>query len=233
VDANRRKDEFLATLSHELRNPLTPLKIALDVAKLAGNDPERLEHSRAIMERQVAQLTKLVDDLLDVSRITQGKIALDRVVLEPAAIVEAALEATRELIQQHRHRLSVELPSVPCRVLGDHVRLTQVLTNLLSNAAKYTRDGGELALLVDADPPRGVLRIRVRDNGDGIPAEILPTIFEIFVQGRDPNGRPHGGLGVGLNLVRRLVELHGGTVSASSDGPGRGSEFTVELPLAA
>jgi two-component system, chemotaxis family, CheB/CheR fusion protein len=202
LDADRRKDEFLATLSHELRNPLTPLKIALDVAKLAGNDPERLEHSRAIMERQVVQLSKLVDDLLDVSRITQGKIAL-------------------------------ELPSVPCRVLGDHLRLTQVLTNLLSNAAKYTPDGGKLELLVDTDPSRGVLRIRVRDNGNRIPAEILPKVFEIFVQGRDPDGRPHGGLGVGLNLVRRLVELHGGTVSASSNGPGRGSEFTVELPVSA
>jgi two-component system, chemotaxis family, CheB/CheR fusion protein len=233
LEADRRKDEFLATLSHELRNPLTPLKVALDIAKLAGNDRAKLDHSRAIMERQVIQLSKLVDDLLDVSRITQGKVELERIALEPAVIVEAALEATRELIQQRRHQLSVELPGVPCRVLGDQLRLTQVLTNLLSNAAKYTPEGGKLGLLVDADLSRKVLRIRVRDNGDGIPAEMLPKIFDIFVQGRDPDGRRHGGLGVGLNLVRRLVDLHGGTVTASSDGPGRGSEFTVELPVSA
>jgi len=232
LDTDRRKDEFLATLSHELRNPLTPLKIALDIARLAGGDVVKLERSRGIMERQVAQLTQLVDDLLDLSRITQGKIEIERMPIDPARIVEAALEATRPLFQERRHHLVVELPKVPCRVLGDQPRLIQVLTNLLNNSVKYTPLSGHIELRLDADRSRGVLRIRVRDDGEGIPSEMLPKIFDIFVQSRDPDGRSHGGLGIGLNLVRRLVELHGGSVSAVSPGPGRGSEFIVELPLA-
>ena len=232
VEADRRKDEFLATLSHELRNPLTPLKVALDVARMADVGSTRLAQAHGIMERQVAHLGQLVDDLLDLSRITQGKIQLERVPLEPAAIVEAALEATRPLVQQRRHQLAVELPPMPGRVLGDRTRLTQVLTNLLNNAAKYTPEGGHLALRAEVDPARGVLRFRVRDDGDGIAPEMLPAIFDIFVQSRDVDGRSRGGLGIGLNLVRRLVELHGGVVSASSPGLGRGSEFTVDLPLA-
>jgi two-component system CheB/CheR fusion protein len=231
-DADRRKDEFLATLSHELRNPLTPLKVALDIAKLAGDDTARLQESRGIMERQVAQLSQLVDDLLDLSRITQGKIEIERVPVDPAAVVEAALEAARPLIQQRRHALAVEVPKVPCRVLGDWARLTQVLTNLLNNAAKYTPEGGHIELRVETDLPHKLLRVRVRDDGEGISADMLPKIFDIFVQCRDQEGRSHGGLGIGLNLVRRLVELHGGHVAAFSEGPGRGSEFTVELPLA-
>jgi signal transduction histidine kinase len=184
------------------------------------------------MERQVAQLSQLVDDLLDLSRITQGKIEIERVPVDPTAVVEAALEATRPLIQQRRHEITVEVPKVPCRVLGDWARLTQVLTNLLNNAAKYTPEGGHIELRVEADLPYKLLRVRVRDNGEGISADMLPKIFDIFVQCRDPEGRSHGGLGIGLNLVRRLVELHGGHVAAFSEGPGRGSEFTVELPLA-
>jgi len=146
-------------------------------------------------------------------------------------VVEAALEATRPLVQQRNHQLTVELPRQASRILGDHARLTQVLTNLLNNAAKYTPAGGHIALALDADPARSVLAIDVRDNGQGIPAELLPKIFDIFVQCRDPNGRTPGGLGIGLNLVRRLVELHGGRVSASSEGPGCGSQFHVELPI--
>jgi signal transduction histidine kinase len=231
LEADRRKDQFLATLSHELRNPLTPLKLALDVARISGGDQTRLAQARGIMERQVAQLGQLVDDLLDLSRITQGKIQIDRVPVEAAEVIESALEATRPLIQQRHHRLTVELPEVTARVLGDHTRLTQVLTNLLNNAAKYTPEGGQVGLRADIDAVRSRLRIRVRDDGDGIAPDMLPTIFDIFVQGRDAEGRAHGGLGIGLNLVRRLVELHDGVVSATSAGPGHGSEFMIELPL--
>jgi two-component system CheB/CheR fusion protein len=232
IDADRRKDEFLATLSHELRNPLTPLKVAIDIAKLAGNDLAKVEQSRGIMERQVAQLSQLVDDLLDLSRITQGKIEIDRVAIDPATIIEAAVEAAQPVIQQHHHQLAVELMTLPCRVLGDRGRLIQVLTNLLNNAAKYTPDGGHIQLSVEADLPRKVLRIRIGDDGEGIAPDMLPKIFDIFFQSRDREGRARGGLGIGLNLVRRLVELHDGKVSASSAGPGHGTEFVVELPLA-
>jgi two-component system CheB/CheR fusion protein len=231
LEADRRKDEFLATLSHELRNPLTPLKVALDVAKLAAGDPEQLEQSRAIMERQVTVLGQLVDELLDLSRITQGKIELDLVPLEPVTIVEAALELTRPLLQQHGHELRVQLPRVPCRVLGDRQRLVQVLSNLLTNAVKYTPDKGHISVELETDLVRQLLVTRVRDDGVGIPPDMLPRIFDIFVQCRDALGRSQGGLGIGLNLVRRLVELHGGRVSASSMGESKGSEFVVELPI--
>ena len=231
-DADRRKDEFLATLSHELRNPLTPLKVALDVAKLAGGDPPKLERALGIIERQVGQLGQLVDELLDLSRITQGKIELEQAALDPVRVVEAALEATRPALQQRDHQISIELPEGACRVVGDLARLTQVLTNLLLNAAKYTPRGGHIALALAADRERDRLAIHIRDDGDGIAPELLPQIFEIFVQCRDATGRSLGGLGLGLNLARRLVELHGGTISASSAGPGQGSEFVVELPLA-
>jgi signal transduction histidine kinase len=231
LEADRRKDEFLATLSHELRNPLTPLKVALDVAKLANGDPEQLEQSRAIMERQVTVLGQLVDELLDLSRITQGKIELDLVALEPVTIIEAALELTRPLLKQHGHELRVQLPRVPCRVLGDRQRLVQVLSNLLTNAAKYTPDKGHISLEVETDLARQLLVMRVRDDGVGIAPDMLPRIFDIFVQCRDALGRSQGGLGIGLNLVRRLVELHGGRVSASSTGESKGSEFVVELPI--
>jgi two-component system CheB/CheR fusion protein len=229
-DTDRRKDEFLATLSHELRNPLTPLKVALDVARIA-TEPKQLTRSLGIMERQVAQLTQLVDELLDLSRITQGKITLDRVPLEPAVLVEAALEATRPVVLQHGHQMTVKLPEQPCRVIGDFSRLTQVLTNLISNAAKYTPDGGRIDLELEGDLEAEVLVIKVRDNGVGISPAMMPTIFDIFVQCRDELGRSQGGLGIGLNLVRRLVELHGGRVTASSAGANRGSEFVVELPI--
>jgi two-component system CheB/CheR fusion protein len=231
-DADRRKDEFLATLSHELRNPLTPLKVALDVAKLADGDPPKLERALGIIERQVGQLGQLVDELLDLSRITQGKIELERTVLDPVRVVEAALEATRPVFQQREYQVAIELPGAPCRVIGDPARLTQVLTNLMNNAAKNTPPGGHITLALAADRARDVLAIHIRDDGDGIAPELLPQVFEIFVQCRDATGRSIGGLGIGLNLARRLVELHGGTISVSSAGPGQGSEFVVELPLA-
>jgi two-component system CheB/CheR fusion protein len=231
VDADRRKDEFLATLSHELRNPLTPLKVAIDVLKLAPDDPVQLERTRGIMERQVIQLTQLVDDLLDLSRIAQGKIQLEYDQLDPAQVVDAAVEATRPLFQQRRQQLTVDVPRTSLRVTGDRARLTQVLTNLLNNAAKYTPAGGQIALSMAVDPQHDKLAIRIRDDGDGIAADLLPRIFDIFVQSRRGSGPPQSGLGIGLNLVQRLIKLHGGAVSAWSDGPGRGSEFTIELPI--
>jgi len=232
-DADQRKDEFLATVSHELRNPLTPLKVALDLVRLPDTDPAHRERAYGVMARQVDHLTQLVDELLDLSRITQGKIELARAAVDPVRVVEATLEAIQPLLRQRGHTLTVALPDVACRVLGDHGRLTQVLTNLMNNAVKYTDPGGHLALRLATDPRRGMLAISVRDDGQGISPDLLPRIFEIFVQGRDAEGRAHGGLGIGLNLVRRLVELHGGRVSATSAGPGQGSEFTIELPLVA
>jgi len=183
------------------------------------------------MERQVTQLTQLVDDLLDLSRIAQGKIQLERDEVDPVQVVEAAVEATRPLFQQRRHQLTVDMPRTACRVAGDRARLTQVLTNLLNNAAKYTPTGGHIALALSVDPPHDKLAIRIRDDGDGIAADLLPRIFDIFVQSRGVNQPSSSGLGIGLNLVQRLIKLHGGTVSAWSEGPGRGSEFAIELPI--
>lgn len=184
------------------------------------------------MERQTGQLTQLVDDLLDLSRITQGKIQIERVPIDPTSIVEAALEATRPLIAQRHHQLNVDVPRLSRKVLGDHVRLTQVLTNLLNNAAKYTPEHGHIHLSARSDAARNRLVLRVRDDGQGIAPDMLSQIFDIFVQSRDDTGRARGGLGIGLNLVRRIVELHGGEVIATSKGLGSGSEFVVELPLA-
>ena len=231
-DADRRKDEFLATLSHELRNPLTPLRSALDLQKLAGDDLERIAKARDMMERQVDQLTQLVEDLLDLSRITQNKITLNQRPVPLPQVVSAAVEATHHLVAQLRHRLTVTMPDERLVVVGDFTRLTQILVNLLSNAAKYTPTGGEIALSAIPDRVRRVVVIAVRDNGVGISPELMPRLFEIFVQSRETLARSRNGLGIGLNLVRRLVELHGGTVRAESEGAGRGSQFIVELPLA-
>jgi two-component system, chemotaxis family, CheB/CheR fusion protein len=230
-DADRRKDEFLATLSHELRNPLAPLQVALDVARLVDDDPEQRSRSLGIMERQVGMLTTLVDELLDLSRITQGKIVLERTPISLAHVLESALIAARPLLDGARHELRVELPDRQLEIDGDFRRLVQVFTNLLINAAKYTPPGGHIGVTVI--PGGGKVAVHMQDNGLGIPPDMLPRIFEIFVQSRDARGRSQGGLGIGLNVVRRLIELHGGTVSARSEGAGRGSEFTVELPVRA
>ncbi len=232
LEADRRKDEFLATLSHELRHPLTPLRVALDVARLADHDPDQRARSLAIMERQVVQLTRLVDDLFDLSRIAHGKLELERSLIDPVEVVNAALEAAKPLLDERGHRLELQLPGTPVRIVGDFYRLVQVVTNLLSNAAKYTPTGGRIDLELRVEPLRRMLEIRVHDTGIGIPEELLANIFELFVQGRDARGSIHRGLGVGLNLVRRIVELHGGTVVAASPGVGQGSEFVVELPIA-
>nr|WP_229430095.1 ATP-binding protein [Pseudoduganella umbonata] len=228
--ADRRKDEFLATLSHELRNPLAPMRSALDILKfkLGNNTDPRLIQA---FDRQLHHLTRLVDDLMEVSRITQGRMQLSRATVELTSLVRSATQDVAAMMTAARHTLHVNLAEAPVFVDGDATRLAQVVINLLTNAAKYTPDGGTIALQLACTP--GVAEIRIRDNGIGIPAAALPTVFDMFSQLEPALERAKGGLGIGLALVRGIVGLHGGTVEAASDGPGRGSEFTVRLPLAA
>jgi PAS domain S-box-containing protein len=229
-EADRRKDEFLATLAHELRNPLAPIRNALQLMKLAGGDAAALETSRSMMERQVGQMRRLVDDLMDVSRIGQGKIVLQRTRLRLADAVQDAVEIARPLIAERGHDLVLDLPAEPVHVDGDRTRLAQVFGNLLNNAAKYTEEGGRIRV---AAARRGAdLVVHVEDNGVGIPAPMLPRVFDIFTQVDRSLERSQGGLGIGLSLVKRLVEMHGGSIEAHSDGPGRGSRFVVHLPAA-
>ncbi|HEX3764873.1 MAG TPA: ATP-binding protein [Kofleriaceae bacterium] len=230
-DAARRKDEFLATLSHELRNPLMPLQVALEATRLLDDDPRQRAHSLSIMERQIGMLTTLVNELLDLSRITQGKIVLERAPVSLAHALESAVVATRPMFEAARHQLRIAVPDQPIEIDGDFRRLVQVFTNLLTNAAKYTPPSGHIDVAIVTGPAS--VAVRVQDDGLGITSDMLPRIFDIFVQAHDAHGRSQGGLGIGLNLVRRLVELHGGTVTAASAGVGHGSEFTVELPLTA
>lgn len=229
-EADRRKDDFLAVLSHELRNPLAPIRNGLYVMAMAGDDREAIESARAMMVRQVEQLVHLVDDLLDVSRISRGKIRLRRERTELSVALHSALETTRPAIDAAAHQLTVTLPSEPLYVDGDTTRLAQVFSNLLGNSAKYTPPGGRIQLSAVQEGTEIV--VRVADNGVGISAEMLERVFEMFSQGDRSPERTQGGLGIGLTIVRRLVELHGGTVVAHSDGPGKGSEFVVRLPAA-
>ncbi|MBN9517096.1 response regulator [bacterium] len=228
--ADRQKNDFLSMLAHELRNPLAPIRNASEVLRMAGGDEPRVVWAREIISRQLGHLVRLVDDLLDVSRITQGKIRLRPERVDLAAVAAEAVEASRPLIDARRHRLDVDLPGEPVEVVGDPTRLAQVLANLLNNAAKYTDEGGHVRLAVAAEG--GAAVARVRDTGIGISAEELPRVFDLFAQLDTALDRSQGGLGIGLTLVRRLVELHGGRVEVASEGPGRGSEFTVRVPLA-
>jgi PAS domain S-box-containing protein len=229
LEADRRKDEFLALLSHELRNPLTPILTAAQLMKLRGH--AQASHELDVILRQAQHLARLVDDLLDVSRVARGKVSLSRKPLELMTVVTRAIEATGPLLEERGHRLSLEVPPEGLRVEADEVRLTQVVSNLLSNAARYTQVGGYVS--VRGAREGGDVVLRVRDSGIGIDPQLLPGVFEMFVQGARGPDRAEGGLGLGLSLVRRLTELHGGTVSAHSEGPGRGSEFTVRLPACA
>jgi PAS domain S-box-containing protein len=231
IEGDRRKTEFLATLAHELRGPLAPLSNMLHVMKSASGDSTLVNRARETMERQLAQMVRLVDDLLDVNRISQGKIQLKRERVLLSQIVDRALEVCAPLIDARKHNVHVSLPSEPCHVDADPVRLAQVFGNLLNNACKYTEGSGNIWLTALCNE-EGVT-IRVRDSGIGIPADKLDNIFEMFSQVEDSLKRAQGGLGIGLSLVRRLVEMHDGTVAAYSDGPGKGSEFVVRLPLAA
>jgi signal transduction histidine kinase len=228
-EADHRKNEFLSMLAHELRNPLAPIRNAVQLLRMRGNDHPDLDAIRDLIDRQVQQLVRLVDDLLDISRITRGKIRLQKEPVEVAAVVARAVETSRPLIDARKHALTVTLPPEPLRVEGDPVRLAQVLGNLLNNAAKYTEDGGKIWLTAVREGNEAVLR--VRDTGVGIPADLLGSVFDLFTQIEQSLDRSQGGLGIGLTLVRRLVEKHGGRVQAFSAGPGQGSEFTVRLPL--
>jgi PAS domain S-box-containing protein len=235
-EADRRKDEFLAMLAHELRNPLAPIRNALHLMEMAGANEAFARQARQMIERQVEQLVRLVDDLLDVSRITRGKINLQKQRVDLATLVARAVESSQPLIDARKHRLEIAMPKAPLVVEGDPVRLVQVLLNLLNNAAKYTPEGGQIWLTAelasrDGQQPEAVLR--VRDTGMGIPRNMLPKVFDLFTQVDRSRDRAEGGLGIGLTLVHRLVELHGGTVEACSEGPGQGSEFIVRLPLLA
>jgi signal transduction histidine kinase/CheY-like chemotaxis protein len=230
ADADRRKDEFLAMLGHELRNPLAPIVNALHVIGHVAGEDSSLAKAHKTMERQVRHLVRLVDDLLDVSRITQGKIELRREKADIRAIIEQALTIARPLIVAREHYLSVNLPDEPIEVVADVTRLTQVIANLLNNAAKYTNRGGSIELLVVRGSDEEVV-ISIKDTGIGLKADMLPRVFDLFVQAEHATDRAAGGLGIGLTLVKRLIQLHGGDVVAKSDGPNRGSEFIVTLPL--
>jgi signal transduction histidine kinase len=227
--ADKCKDEFLATVVHELRASLAPIRNALAIMGLAGNDCPAVERSRSIIERQVMQMTRLVDDLMDVSGIAHNKLSLRKEQVQLADIIGSAVETSHPLIERSGHELTVSLPPEPVYLHADQARLVQVFSNLLNNSAKYTDCGGRIWLT--AALCGGELIVRVRDTGVGILPEAMPRLFEMFSQVDCTAARAQGGLGIGLALVRRLVELHGGTVEAHSEGIGRGSEFVVTLPF--
>ncbi|HEY2848300.1 MAG TPA: CHASE3 domain-containing protein [Gemmatimonadaceae bacterium] len=226
-DADRRKDEFLAVLAHELRNPLAPMRNALEMVRLSGDDPAVLATIRGTMERQVEHMVRLTDDLLDVSRITRNRLELRRTRVDLAAVVHRAMESSDPLLKERRHTVTLALPTAPLLINADESRLAQVLYNLLGNAAKYTHPGGRIHVRALRDGGDAI--IAVSDNGIGIARENLQSVFEMFTQVDSSLERSQGGLGIGLTLSKRIVELHGGTIEASSDGPGQGSTLTIRL----
>jgi PAS domain S-box-containing protein len=226
--AERRKDQFLAMLAHELRNPLAPIRNAVELMRQVETLDPAFQPSREMVERQVKHLARLVDDLLDVSRINQGSIRLRKEVVDLGTIVQRAVEATRALIDTRGHELRLELPTDAVRLEADPTRLEQVISNLLNNAAKYTMPGGRISVQATQEGNEAV--VRVRDNGIGVPPDVLDRVFEPFVQSDGSLARSEGGLGIGLTLVRSLVEMHGGKVEAHSPGLGQGSEFVLRLP---
>jgi signal transduction histidine kinase/CheY-like chemotaxis protein len=228
-EGDRRKDEFLAMLGHELRNPLAAIANALEYVQIARDDPTSFRRAGDILARQVQMMARLVDDLLDVSRITRGKIELRKEVVELQAAVTRAVATVEPLISARQHELTISMPDRPIRLLADPARLEQILANLLNNAAKYTDPGGRIRL--DVENAEQITEVHVRDTGVGIPEQLLPRVFDLFMQGDRSLDRAQGGLGIGLTLVRSLVELHGGQVEVSSEGTGRGSDFVVRLPI--
>jgi PAS domain S-box-containing protein len=228
-DVNQRKDEFLAMLGHELRNPLAPIRSAVEILRVHAIGHSEIEWAQAVIDRQTRHLARLVDDLLDVSRIVRGQIVLHRSEVELAEIVRHGVETSRPLIRSRDHRLHIQLAEGSIRLKGDLTRLAQVLANLLNNAAKYTDEGGDI--WVEADREGELAVLRVRDTGAGIAAGLLPRVFELFAQAERTLDRSQGGLGIGLTLVKLLVEMHGGTVEARSAGLGKGAEFIVRLPV--
>ena len=230
AEADRLKDEFLATLAHELRNPLAPIRNGLKIMKLAGGNPVAVEKSRMMMERQVGQMTHLIDDLMDLSRIRGGKIVLQKVRLKVSDVVQDAVDTSRPLIEERGHELVVDVPPEPLYVDADRTRLAQVFGNLLNNAAKYTETGGRIRVAVERQG--GDVVVAVEDNGVGIPAHMLTRVFDMFAQVDHSLEKSQGGLGIGLNIVKRLTEMHDGSIVAESGGHGTGSRFVVRLPVA-
>jgi two-component system, sensor histidine kinase len=229
AEASRHKDDFLAMLAHELRNPLAPIVSAMHVLRLHPADARLVQQAREVVERQVGHQARLLDDLLDVSRITRGKIDLRKTLTDLSAVVADAVETARPLIDERRHALTVQVPAIPVRIHADATRLGQVIANLLNNAAKFTDPGGTIGVTLATDGSDAI--VRVRDNGRGIAPEMQPHVFDLFTQVGPSLARSQGGLGIGLTLVRRLVEMHGGRVDVRSEGRGHGTEFTVRLPL--
>ncbi len=227
--ADRRKDVFLSVLAHELRNPLAPIRNAVEILRLASGDPQAVEQCRQILGRQVVVMVRLIDDLLDVSRITQDKLILAREPLDLREVMAAAAETSRPALDKAEVTLAIDPPAAPLRVDGDRVRLTQLFSNLLNNAARYTDKGGSATFSAVAAGRQAV--VRVADTGIGIAATDLPRVFDLFAQVDRGASRAASGLGIGLALVKRLTEMHGGVVEAASGGPGRGATFTVTLPI--
>ncbi len=229
LDADRRKDEFLSMLAHELRNPLAPILMATEMLRHLSSGNLAIERYRMVIDRQARNLTRLVDDLLDVSRITRGAITLQTKYLDFRSVMQSAIEAARPLIDVCRHELSISLPELPLMTVGDPTRLEQIIVNLLNNAAKYTEVGGKIH--ISATNSDGQAVVRVRDTGMGMPPDLVPHVFDLFVQGSRSLDRAQGGLGIGLTMAKSLVAMHGGSIEAHSQGIGRGSEFVVRLPL--
>jgi two-component system, chemotaxis family, CheB/CheR fusion protein len=227
-DADRRKDEFLALLAHELRNPLAPIRYALAVSRRAGTGKLQ-ERTQEVIERQVTHMTRLLEDLLDISRITRGKLEIKKSATELTSILNTAIETARPLLNSKQHNLSLDLPKQTLHLEADPVRLAQIFSNVLINAAKYTNPGGHIALRATQEGEEVV--VAIRDNGIGISSGLMPHLFDLYAQGREALGRDEGGLGIGLSLVRGLTVLHGGSIEARSEGPGRGSEFIIRLPI--
>ena len=228
-DADRRKDEFLATLSHELRSPLAPIRTAVEIMRLARADPDLVEKARATIERQLLHLVRITDDLLDVARITQNRIELRRERTDLRAVLQGALEASRSIIDAQGLALTLDSPPQPLWIVADFTRMAQVFSNLLNNAAKYTERGGQIRVSLEA--AEGMASVTVADTGLGIRPDLLSSIFDMFTQLQAHRDRAQGGLGIGLTLAKRLVEMHGGTIEAQSEGVGRGSRFVVRLPI--
>lgn len=229
VQADRRKDEFLAMLAHELRNPLAPIRTAASILRSKGSEDPAIQTAYEIIERQVQNMSRLLDDLLDVSRITRGKALLKQEHLDLATSVSAAIEVCRPIIVERRHRLRLDSSDERLQVYGDRLRIEQVIVNILNNAAKYTPPGGQITLRTERRDNEAI--VRIEDNGQGISAELLPHVFDLFIQDERNVDRSNGGLGIGLTMARSLVEMHGGRIVAESLGPNRGSCFTVALPL--
>jgi signal transduction histidine kinase/CheY-like chemotaxis protein len=228
-EADRSKNEFLATLAHELRNPLAPIRAAVKILELKATITPESQSALEVIDRQTRQMARLIDDLLDIARITSNKLELRKERIQLREVFKMAVETSSPLIEQRGHKLTVKTPGQSIHLDGDLVRLAQIVSNLLNNAAKYTERGGQIWLTAARKGNDAI--VTVRDTGIGVPPETMPRIFEMFTQAERPAHRSAGGLGIGLTLVRRLVQMHGGTIMASSEGPGKGSEFTLTLPM--